>query len=119
MSQKSAKEVLAAAGYPEAVIEAFSVADARKYAKKADPNWVEPPQEPEITVELKQYTPAEGKNKGKAGMYLSIANAAAFRGGIFARLNDGDALTADGKVQAIKLLTSVATHAAELLQSLS
>lgn len=117
MSQKSAKEVLAAAGYPQTVIDAFSEADARKYAKKADPKWIEPPKEPELPVEIKSYTPEKGKHAGKVGMYLSITTNGF--SGVFTRLNDGDALNAEGKTQLIKLLTSVASNAAELLQTIS
>ncbi len=113
----TALDVFKKMGIPETVYGPLDVKGQNRLAKTLDKTFVAPPLDPEIEFEVKSHTPENGKNKGKVGMYLSVKVPGAY-GGIFHRLCDGDKITPEGRKAAAELLSSAATGAAALLETL-
>jgi hypothetical protein len=107
---KTAIEVLEANNVPKSLYEGKDEKAVNALARAIDGTWKAPPR---VDVELVSYTP---KGKGKPGMFLKIQEGSF--GGVFRRINDGEALTAEGRALAFQLLTSIANQAADLVEAL-
>jgi len=106
----TAMEVIVARGVPASVIQGKSQKEINALARALDSSFKAPR---EVNVEVCQYTT---KGKGAIGTYLKVD--AGGRQGIFEKLNEGPAITPEGKALAVVLLEGLANAAADALETL-
>jgi hypothetical protein len=107
----TALEVLVAKSVPASLYEGKSTKEINALARAIDPTWKAPPT---AEVEIVSYTTV---GKGKVGQYLSIKAGGGFKG-VFEKLCDGEALTAEGKTKAMQLLVGISNQCADLMDTL-
>lgn len=109
----TALEILKSKGVSEDVYGELSQKQINAMAKALDPTFRVPASDA-VKAELVAYTPKAPR--GKPGMFVSVNTGG--RGGIFHRVNDGEKITDEGKVEAKAILSALGNACADLLDTL-